>query len=157
MKLLDPISFLGKFSLTSFPALPLRLICLLVLQNLTLTLVYYLQEEVLHQTHRLLVLLLALHANKLIIARAHSLQLLLERFRILEYILYFDQAFLRIVLANAHISREHTTHSDLVLRVHLEVINSSLRLRLLVVRRGANRDPLVAFQVLLTHGVLVQN
>ena len=49
--LLYPARSLGQLGLAGFPALPLLLIRLLVFEDLALTFVYYLQEEVLHQAH----------------------------------------------------------------------------------------------------------
>jgi len=77
--LLDAFGLLGQFGFASFSPLPLRLVCLLVFQYFTLTLIHNLQEEVLHQAHRFLILLLDLHSNKLIVAGANALELLLQR------------------------------------------------------------------------------
>jgi hypothetical protein len=61
-----------------FSSFPLILICLFVLDDLALTLVDDLQEEVLHQAQSLLILLCCLNVDIVVITQAHASQLLFQ-------------------------------------------------------------------------------
>lgn len=87
-KLLYLLLLLCKFSLQIFPSLPLLFISLLVFEYLALTLVYNLQEEVLHQAHRLLIFLSLLDLYKIIIAGTHTFELLFKSFWIFQNVFY---------------------------------------------------------------------
>ena len=99
---------LGHLLLQLFALFPLLLIGLLVLEDFPLTLVDYLQEEVLHQTHGLLVLLRLLHLDELFVAGAHALELLLEGLGVLEHVFDHAQSLL------AALYRWNLAHGNLV-------------------------------------------
>lgn len=78
------------------------------------------QKEILHQTHRFLVLFFGLYADELIVARADALELLLERLGVLQDILNFYESLLGIfepVLSN------HAVDTQIMLRVNIKMVD----------------------------------
>ena len=90
--------FSVQFALHILTALPLLLIRLLILDDLALALVHDLKEEVLHQTHGLLVFFVLGDHYIVVKAVADSFELLFESLRILEDVLYLKEALLSLEL-----------------------------------------------------------
>lgn len=121
------LSRLVQLRLHLLSPLPLTLVCLLVLDDFTLALVYDLQEEVLHEAQGLLVLFVYLDGDVVIIAHAHPFELLLQGRRVFENILYLSQPILGlgIVLLHLWLQPDRTDLSSrLVVVVHLYLANA---------------------------------